>query len=204
MPRYTFNCASDEHPTEEPRSFELVIQHGEGKRIDQARCACGATAKRDFAGDLATVNSIGSTPIAVSDAKHSIGKELSFAFGRFKKNPDGTVDRNHAPFRDTGEMSRFMAGQNTLGEPVVDDRGKAVKRADGTVVRRGAKIFKYGANATPSKSGVREGRPRMRSIGGITPGWGNAREAAAVGRRGAEDVPIISKCERVKMRERKA
>jgi len=45
-----------------------------------------------------------------------------------------------------------MKGQNELGDPVTNDKGEPVKRPDGTLIRRGAKLFKYSAGATPSRT----------------------------------------------------
>lgn len=76
------------------------------------------------------------------------------AFGRFEKNPDGSEDMNKPRFRDSGELNKYMNGQNELGDPVTNDKGEPVKRPDGTIIRRGAKLFKYSQGATPSKDGV--------------------------------------------------
>lgn len=104
----------------------------------------------------------GGTPISHSTTVNgSVSKEIEFMAGRFKKNPDGTVNRNERPFRDTGELNKFMAGQNDLGNPIVKDDGKVLRRADGSVVHQGAKLFKYGANATPSRDGTRRRAPSV-------------------------------------------
>lgn len=161
MPRYTFECGGKSHDETRrgPRKFERAINHSEGKRIDQYRCDCGATAKRDLTGDLATVSPIGMTPIShSSSAKGTLGRETEFSFGRFKINPDGIAEKNHRPFRDTGEMNRYMNGANDLGAPKIGDDGKPLRRRDGSFVRGGAELFKYGPNATPSRDGVRRRR----------------------------------------------
>ena len=91
--------------------------------------------------------------------------------GRFKHNPDGSVDKNHRPFRDTGEMNKFMAGNNDWGDPVVKDNGQPLRRKDGSIVRKGAKLFKYGANATPSRDGIRKQRtPTLPNSGWVGEG----------------------------------
>lgn len=163
MPRYTFICLSTKHPPGAARQFEQWINHKEGKRIDQSTCmVCGTTARRDLTADLQTVNVNGLTPIAVSDSKFSLNKELGFSFGKFKKNKDGSFDKNHAVFRDTGELNKFMNGANDLGPPKLDQStGEILRRHDGSVVRDGAKLFKYGPNATPSRDGVRSQRPAV-------------------------------------------
>lgn len=187
MPRYSFNCRSADHLEKRhgAREFERVIQHGEGKRIDQCSCECGATAKRDFAKDIQTVAPIGLTPIAHSSrGKGTLAHETEFAFGRFKENQDGSSDKNHRPFRDSGELERYMNGANNLGPPVCDDNGNPIRRADGTMVRSGAKLFKYGPNATPSQDGVRKRpfRPDPRIV--VDAGWGGERETlSAIGPR---------------------
>ena len=184
MPRYTFRCESPVHAEEQhgARSFECVIQHREGKRIDQSRCPCGGIAKRDFLADAATVGVVGMVPIRPNDSKFAIGRELEYSFGRFKRDPDGKEDKNHSPFRDTGEMSRFMAGANDLGNPKLDEYGLPIRRRDGSVVRDGAKLFKYGSNATPSIDRVRKGK--FRPPASIVPSFGWGREES-VGRESA-------------------
>lgn len=164
MPTYCFHCASPDHPEGMDRDFVEMIHHIPKKgQISQYKCQCGAVAKRDLSKEIPTQSVVGLTPISVSDSKHSLGKELSFAFGRFKKNPDGTEDRNHAAFRDTAELDAYMNGKNDLGPPVLKDNGEPLRRPDGSIVRRGAKLFKYGPNATPSRSGVRKQRPNVPS-----------------------------------------
>lgn len=164
MPRYGFSCESKVHTDANgPRKFEQFINHGSNKRIDQYPCQCGAVAKRDFAADIQTIGTVGITPISPGDSRahHGLAKELEFAFGAHKVNPDGSVDRNHAPFRDTGELHKYLNGGNDLGEPVLGDDGKPMRRKDGSFVRKGAKLFKYGKNASPSQTGVRTSRPRV-------------------------------------------
>lgn len=159
---YCFHCASPDHPEGVDRDFEQIIHHIPKKGvISQYNCRCGAAAKRDFSKEIPSQSVVGLTPINPSESKHTIGNELSFAFGRFKKNPDGTEDKNHAPFRDTGELNAFMNGKNDMGEPVMKDNGEPLRRADGSIVRRGAKLVKYGKNAQPSRDGVRKERPRV-------------------------------------------
>lgn len=134
--------------------------HGIPKNvIQQCSCACGAIAKRDFKKEIPTQNVVGLTPIAVSDSKHSLGGQVKFAFGRFRKNPDGSVDRNHAAFDSSGDLDRYMNGQNDLGPPVLDNNGNAIREVfrdkrgnihQGRITqRKGAKLIKYGRNYSP-------------------------------------------------------
>lgn len=155
MPRYTFLCGSQRHEEQPhgPRRFEIELHTvSEAKRVDQHRCACNAVAPRDWGTDLPTVGAVGVTPIRPDGGKGSVGKEIEFAFGKYKVNPDGSVDGKHAPFTDTRELKRYMDGANDLGEAAVDDKGRVMRRRDGSVIRKGAKLFKYGKNAGPSRS----------------------------------------------------
>lgn len=155
MPTYAFKCGSDEHG-DAPREFVAMIHHMPKKIVTQWKCPCGAIAQRDLASEIPTQAVVGVTSISHSTTVGgALSKELEFGFGRFKTNPDGSVEKNHRPFRDTGEMSKYMNGQNDLGTPVVKDNGQVMRRKDGSVVRNGAKLFKYGPNATPSRDGVR-------------------------------------------------
>lgn len=133
------------------------------KIINQCSCSCGATAKRDFAAEIPTQRVIGLTPVShATTGEGSVSKDVEFLAGRFKRNPDGSIDKNHRPFRDTGEVDKFMNGANDLGDPVINQAtGKPLRRADGSVVRQGAKLFKYGANSTPSRHTVRRDRPAV-------------------------------------------
>ena len=151
---YVFRCISKDHSKDEPREFEQIF-HGipAGKLVDQCSCSCGAIAKRAFDKEIPTQSVVGVIPIShASTGKGSLQNEVGFAFGRFARNPDGSIDKNNTRFKDSGELTKYMNGHNEIGEPVVDDRGEPIKRKDGTLMRRGAKLFKYGANSTPSKS----------------------------------------------------
>ena len=159
-PSYSFICGAKSHPADEDRKFVEVIEHKSNKRIDQSRCSCGGVAKRDLVGDLASVNMTGATPIShATTGPGSVAKSVEFMAGQFKTNPDGSVDKNHRPFRDTGELNRYMNGENELGKPKTDDSGNPIRRSDGSIVRDGAKLFKYGVNDTPSRSAARSSRP---------------------------------------------
>lgn len=152
--RYTMVCASKRHQDESTRTFEAFIHVAEGKRVDQCKCPeCGGMAKRDLAADLKTIGIVGATPISLSTTgKGSLYHESKFAFGRFKQNPDGTVDTNHAPFRDSKELERFANGHNDLGPPKLDDSGNPIRRKDGSMVRTGAKLVKFDRHKAPPVS----------------------------------------------------
>lgn len=158
MPTYTFSCRSKRHEDAKTRQFTAHIHHDEGKRVDQCVCPeCGGLAKRDLVADLATVNVNGLTPIShASTGKGTGAHESQFMAGRFKKNPDGSVDKNHRPFRDTGEMDAYVNGKNDLGPPQLDDNGNPRRRKDGSMIRTGAKLVRYSANRKPSRYDVRK------------------------------------------------
>lgn len=135
---------------------------------------CKKPAKRNFTTEIKSQSIVGQTPIRPSDSKFSMGRETEFGFGRFKKNPDGTVDKNHSPFGNTAEMDKFMNGANDLGPPVIGDDGNPLRvgaknpktgevRTDvGRIKeRRGAKLFKYDRNAAPPPP-----PPPLKRIGG--------------------------------------
>jgi hypothetical protein len=176
---YCFHCISPDHPAEQSRNFDVTFHSVGDKVINQYKCpTCGATAKRDFSQEIPTQSVIGATPISHSTStKGSLAKELEFVAGRFRRNPDGTIDKNHRPFRDTGEMNKFMNGQNDLGSPSLDDNGRVRRRKDGSIIRNGAKLFKYGPNSAPSRTDVRTARPRVPNA------WTN--EGAGSGHRGS-------------------
>lgn len=140
-----------------------MVHHVPTKRIDNHPCVvCGRNAKRDLTGDLASVNLVGSTPISNSTTlPGSYAHTTQFAFGKNKVNPDGSVDGNHRPFRDSGELNKFLNGANELGKPALDDKGQPRRRPDGSVIRTGAKLFQYGPNATPSSSGTKVHKREM-------------------------------------------
>lgn len=158
---YVFDCPGREH--EGDRRFEKFF-HGipNGPVIDKTECSCGAVAKRRFDVEMKTQSIIGMTPVSNSTTTPgSVSKELEFAFGKVKVNPDGTVDPNHRPFRDTGELDKFLNGKNEMGKPKLSQsNGKPLMRKDGSYVREGAKLIKYGPNDTPSKTDVRRFKPR--------------------------------------------
>lgn len=156
MPTYCFQCIGSDHPADKPRGFTAFVFHVPKKIINRHPCPdCDGMGRRDMGAELPTQNVTGLTPVSLSTTvKGSFHHETEYAFGRFKRNPDGTEDRNHAAFRDSGEMNAYMNGRNDLGEPALNDKGEPRRRKDGSIVRKGAKLFKYGANATPSRSGM--------------------------------------------------
>jgi len=158
---YCFKCVTPEHPADKPREFEAIVHHVPKKVINQYPCPeCGGVGKRDMSKEIPTQAVVGLTPISTSTTvPGSMYHETKFAFGKRKVNPDGTMERNHAAFRDSGELSKFMNGHNDMGEPVLDDRGNPLRRKDGSIVRRGAKLVKLSGNATPSRNDVRRSRP---------------------------------------------
>lgn len=157
---YCFTCVTPEHPEDKPRAFEAIVHHVPKKVITQFPCPeCGGLGKRDLSKEIPTQALVGVQSISTSTTTPgSIYDETKFAFGRRKVNPDGTVEKNHTPFRDTGELNKYMNGQNQAGEPVLDDRGNPLRRQDGSIVRRGAKFVKLNPNATPSRTDVRRSR----------------------------------------------
>lgn len=163
MPIYVFKCVSEDHPVERDRDFVQTIHHMPKKVIGQYPCpACGGLGKRDFESEIKSQSVIGLTPISKSTTTPgSFYNETKFAFGQDKVNPDGSVDKSQARFRDSGELKAYMNGQNDLGEPVLRDNGQPLRRKDGSIVRKGAKLFKYPKGATPSRSGMQRSRPAV-------------------------------------------
>jgi hypothetical protein len=156
---YVFECVSPDHENAESRVFDQIV-HGipVGKIVSQYACPeCGGISKRRIDKELPTQSIVGLKPVSHSSTgKGSLFNETSMAFGRFEKNADGSDNMSKPRFRDSGELQKFMDGKNELGDPIVKDNGEPLKRPDGTMVRRGAKLFKYGNNASPSKDGVRK------------------------------------------------
>jgi len=163
MPMYVFSCPGREHQGD--REFTQIFHTVPAAVINQYQCPqpqCQAVAKRRFDKEIPSQSVIGLTPISHSTTgKGSFQKTVEKAFGGFKKNPDGSIDPNHAAFRDSGEFQKFMNGANDLGKPKINQRtGEVLRRRDGSVIREGAKIFQYGKNDAPSRNDVRR-RPRQ-------------------------------------------
>ncbi len=181
MPTYIFVCASSRHPEGQAREFTRMIHHVPVKIITQYKCACGGLAKRNLAAEVASQHVIGLTPISHSTAvEGSFAKEVEFVAGRFKRNPNGSADRNHRPFRDSGEFNAYLNGKNELGEPFLTDAGTPMRRPDGSIIRRGAKLVKLSANATPSRSGIMKKRFMPSEDMGGWVGESTARDASGV------------------------
>ncbi len=151
MPSFSFICRSKRHEDASTREFVAVIHLVKEKRVDQIQCPeCGGLAKRDFVKDIATVGTVGSTPISMATTgPGSLSKTAEFAFGRFKENPDGSVDRNHTRFSTSGELERYVNGANNLGPPRIGPNGQPMRRPDGSMIRSGAKLVKYDAHRRP-------------------------------------------------------
>ena len=165
---YEFTCPGREHQGD--RDFSKIM-HGAppAKVVNQIGCpqpGCGAVAKRRFDKEIPTQSVVGLTPISHSTTgKGSLQNTIGKAFGEFQKNPDGSIDRNHAAFRDTGDLNKFMNGSNDLGKPKIDQRtGQPLRRKDGSVIREGAKFFQYGKNDAPSRNDVRRKPRRDKSV----------------------------------------
>jgi hypothetical protein len=169
MPTYCFACEDCSH------KFVKIFHGYPSSAVLKTACEkCKKPAKRDFTPEIKSQSIVGQTPIRPSTSKFSVGRETEFGFGRFKRNPDGSVDKNHSPFGNTAELDRFMNGANDLGGPVIDDNGEALRvgarnpktgevRHDlGRIKeRRGAKLFKYGKNDSPPSP-----PPPLKRIGG--------------------------------------
>lgn len=164
---YVFDCPGREHQGD--RIFQQIF-HGMPKDvINQYQCpqkGCGAVAKRRFDKEIPTQAVVGLTPISHSTTgKGSLQRTVEKAFGGFKKNPDGSIDTNHAAFRDTGEFSKFMNGANDLGKPKINQRtGEPLRRKDGSIIREGAKLIQYGKNDAPSHDRIRQKPRRDKSV----------------------------------------
>ena len=155
MPVYVFKCISPEHKDEATRVFEGFFHFRKGKeiRVTQFQCPeCGFPSPRSIANEGFATPGLQPIEKGYLDAKDSIQHEIKFAFGQDKRNPDGTVDTGKMPFANTGEMDKYLKGNNKLGPPVCDDNGQPIRQKDGTFMRTGEKLFKYSGNASPSKA----------------------------------------------------
>ena len=185
MPTYEFSCPGREHKGE--RDFTRTFHQMPERVIDKIECTqdgCGAVARRRFDKEIPTQAVIGMTPIShATTLKGSPAHEAEIAFGKFRKNPDGSVDKNHRPFDTTGDLNRFMNGANDLGKPKIDQRtGDVLRRSDGSVVRNGAKLVKYDSQQAPSRNDVRKTSSRRGGVyrmGPVQTGWTDSREANA-------------------------
>ncbi len=168
---YVFDCPGREHAGK--RVFEHVVHHMPSVVMNCVACPqpkCGAVAKRRIDLEIPTQSLVGLTTVSNSTTtKGSLAHMTEKAFGKFLKNPDGSIDANHRPFRDTGEFNRFMQGENDLGKPKINQRtGKPlmVRSPDGSYkyVREGAKLIKFDKNDAPSRDDVRRQAPKPRNV----------------------------------------
>lgn len=169
MACYVFDCPGREHEGE--RVFEKFIHAIPKVVITQIDCPqCGAVAKRRIDKEIPTQALIGQTQIShASTVKGTVANDIKFAFGEVKQNDDGSVDPNHRPFTTTGEMEKFMKGQNNLGPRVLDDNGQPRKDSKGNYIHAGAKLIKLGPNDGPSRSDVRKSKPRYKNVAHLSP-----------------------------------
>lgn len=142
--------------------------------IDKIECECGAVAKRRFDKEIPTQAVVGLTQISHSTTTPgSVADDLKFAFGEVKVNADGSVEKNHRPFTNTGDLDKFLNGKNNLGVPKISQtNGQPLMNKDGSYVREGAKLIRYDKNNAPSKSEVRKHKPRYKNVD-----WVSSREA---------------------------
>lgn len=161
MPQYMFRCGNCKDP-ETGKNLEItVFLSTVPKKVKQdTECSeCGGRAARAFDLEIPTQSVVGVTPISLSTTTPgSVYHTVKHAFGERSE-----ADPSKAPFRDTGELGKFLGGANDFGPPSIDQRtGKPRRRPDGSVIRTGAKIIQYDRNATPSRDDVRR-KPVARS-----------------------------------------
>lgn len=149
MPQYIFRCPSCKDENGDPSVITIFKTTVPKDVIRETTCSdCGGKAPRAFDLEIPSQAVIGLTPISKSTTvPGSLYNTVKHAFGAHDEN-----DPNQAPFRDSGELEKFLNGNNDLGKPSIDQRtGKVRRRPDGSVIRNGAKLIKYDRNATPSK-----------------------------------------------------
>jgi len=155
MPQYSFRCPTCKDPeTGKALEFSIFLSTVPKKVKKDAECdGCGGRAARAFDLEIPSQSVVGLTPISKSTTvPGSMYHTVKYAFGAHDSK-----DPNQAPFRDSGELNAFLNGANDLGKPKIDQRtGKPLRRADGSIVREGAKLIKYDRNATPSRDDVRK------------------------------------------------
>jgi len=167
MPQYMFRCPTcHDAETGKPLEFAVFRSTVPKKVVKDTECnECGGRAARALDLEIPSQAVVGMTPISKSTTvPGSMYNTVKFAFGEHDQR-----DPNQAPFRDSGELQKFLDGNNDLGKPSIDQRtGLPRRRPDGSIIRQGAKLFKYDRNATPSRDDVRK-RPaqnRVRFRGG--------------------------------------
>ena len=162
---YSFSCPGKSH--EGDRDFDRIV-HGAPpqKVVSSVKCPkCGAKAARRLDREIPTQAVVGITPIShATTVKGSMAHTTEVAFGKFQENPDGSVDPNHRPFGDSGDLNRFMNGANNLGKPKMGIDGKPMRKKDGSIIREGRKLIKFSPGDTPSRDGVRKSKPRLKGV----------------------------------------
>lgn len=153
MPAYVFRCEKCKGEDGGPLVFTLFLSTVPKKVKQDAECSeCGERAARAFDLEIPTQAVVGLTPISKSTTiSGSMYNTVKYAFGEHDSE-----DPSKAPFRDSGELQRFLDGNNELGKPCIDQRtGQVRRRPDGSIIRQGAKLIQYDKNATPSRDDVR-------------------------------------------------
>ena len=154
MPQYIFRCPTCKDEEGKPLAITVFLSTVPKKVKQDTECSeCGGRAARAFDLEIPTQAVVGLTPISLSTTTPgSIYNTVKHAFGERSE-----ADPSQAPFRDTGELKKFMEGANDFGKPSIDQRtGKVRRRPDGSVIRQGAKLIQYDRNATPSRDDVRK------------------------------------------------
>lgn len=153
MPQYMFRCPTCKEADGSDLTFALFLSTVPKKVKQDAECSeCGGRAARAFDLEIPTQAVVGMTPISKSTTvPGSMYNTVKYAFGEHDPK-----DPNQAPFRDSGELQKFLDGNNDLGKPSIDQRtGQVRRRPDGSIIRQGAKLIQYDRNATPSRDDVR-------------------------------------------------
>lgn len=152
--QYMFRCPACKDEEGKPLEFSIFLTTMPKKVKKDAECSeCGGRAPRAFDLEIPTQAVVGLTPISKSTTvSGSMYNTIKHAFGAHDEK-----DPNQAPFRDSGELDRFLNGNNEFGKPSIDQRtGQPRRRPDGSIIREGAKLIKYDKNATPSRDDVRK------------------------------------------------
>ena len=160
MPSYCFRCPTCKEDGKD-LTFTLYLSSVPKKVKQDAECSnCGGRAARAFDLEIPTQAVVGLTPISKSTTvPGSMYNTVKYAFGE-----SSSEDPSKAPFRDSGELKKFLEGDNSLGAPQIDQRtGQVRRRPDGSIIRQGAKIIQYDKNATPSRDDVRR-KPAPKQI----------------------------------------
>ena len=154
MPAYCFRCPSCKDGEGKDLTFTVFLSSVPKAVKKDSECTeCGGRAARAFDLEIPTQAVIGVTPISLSTTTPgSVYHTVKHAFGERSE-----ADPSQAPFRDTGELKKFLEGANDFGKPSIDQRtGQPRRRPDGSIIRTGAKIIQHDKNATPSRDDVRK------------------------------------------------